>query len=592
MTHQITNKKDLNIEALSITEHLDHLTLTNVTLAHVCVNPPRPKTIPYILPDTLPCLFIPFNQIHLHNQQNDEFLQNVRKKAPQLFQVDFVKNLHQKLAPIEIKKTFAITKTQFTLPPSIPVSKQAIMIGKSGWDSVMSDSGSNGTSLPPQKTWNQNQSNNYQNNNNINNNNNQQNPQTNFQNNNPNSSFEDNTTTSSSIYFPPSTRPNYNHDNTMHDFDNFPSSHQSTHSTNPPHSTHNQNSSNFSHQNTNFNQINSHGHISSSIDGINGQNSTNFSSNNHSNITTTTTSTSYPTQTSRFNQYDTQDPFATQITKPPALSRQFSESPQLKPTPTSLSNPPKPFHPIPNHDINKTREFSLSELSNSNTCPRPVYEVRNQGHLILRDTNLVRTTLHAMITMDNFVDKRIEYPYSTEHVFYQDSKAVPDFNIKEQPICYLKPENAPMTKGNLVTQFSGCFGWTYDLLFVLRQSFRIQQPHIPQTLVINALLSGNNVFALMPTGAGKSLCYQLPALLLRGTAVVVSPLVALIQDQISQLRSKGIPCAYLSNYAASKVDVDTNGQPMSIDLPELDQLVCSNLNLHLNVQILILNHTK
>jgi ATP-dependent DNA helicase RecQ len=66
-----------------------------------------------------------------------------------------------------------------------------------------------------------------------------------------------------------------------------------------------------------------------------------------------------------------------------------------------------------------------------------------------------------------------------------------------------------------------------------------------QREVIEALLAGRDCLAVLPTGAGKSLCYQLPALLREGLVLVVSPLVALMQDQVSQLQRRGIPAACL-----------------------------------------------
>jgi ATP-dependent DNA helicase RecQ len=66
-----------------------------------------------------------------------------------------------------------------------------------------------------------------------------------------------------------------------------------------------------------------------------------------------------------------------------------------------------------------------------------------------------------------------------------------------------------------------------------------------QRPVVEALLGGRDCLAVLPTGAGKSLCYQLPALVRQGLVIVVSPLVALMQDQVSQLQRRGIPAACL-----------------------------------------------
>ncbi len=61
------------------------------------------------------------------------------------------------------------------------------------------------------------------------------------------------------------------------------------------------------------------------------------------------------------------------------------------------------------------------------------------------------------------------------------------------------------------------------------------------------VLDGRDVFALLPTGGGKSLCYQLPALLTPGITVVISPLIALMKDQVDALTTAGIPATYLNS---------------------------------------------
>jgi ATP-dependent DNA helicase RecQ len=86
-----------------------------------------------------------------------------------------------------------------------------------------------------------------------------------------------------------------------------------------------------------------------------------------------------------------------------------------------------------------------------------------------------------------------------------------------------------------------------DLLSELQRHFGHQEFRGGQEQVIRALLDGESALALFPTGAGKSLCYQLPAVLMEGTALVVSPLIALMKDQVDALRARGIAAARLDS---------------------------------------------
>ncbi len=84
-------------------------------------------------------------------------------------------------------------------------------------------------------------------------------------------------------------------------------------------------------------------------------------------------------------------------------------------------------------------------------------------------------------------------------------------------------------------------------LHTLRTTFGFDAFRPPQDAVVQTLLDGQDALVLMPTGGGKSLCYQLPALVRPGTGVVVSPLIALMQDQVAALSQLGIRAAFLNS---------------------------------------------
>src|ERR687894_1426957 len=89
-----------------------------------------------------------------------------------------------------------------------------------------------------------------------------------------------------------------------------------------------------------------------------------------------------------------------------------------------------------------------------------------------------------------------------------------------------------------------------DLREHLQNLFGLDEFRPAQREVIEDVLAGRDVLCVMPTGAGKSLCYQLPAAVQGGLSVVVSPLISLMEDQVQQLRDEGIP-ALLINSALS-----------------------------------------
>ena len=85
------------------------------------------------------------------------------------------------------------------------------------------------------------------------------------------------------------------------------------------------------------------------------------------------------------------------------------------------------------------------------------------------------------------------------------------------------------------------------LLQSLQTIFGFSSFRSGQKEVVQAILNKRDVFAVMPTGGGKSLCYQLPACMLAGTCVVISPLISLMKDQVDNASSNGIAAAFFNS---------------------------------------------
>src|SRR5437667_8265255 len=100
------------------------------------------------------------------------------------------------------------------------------------------------------------------------------------------------------------------------------------------------------------------------------------------------------------------------------------------------------------------------------------------------------------------------------------------------------------------TLYTACMTSATDLLTPLRRYWGFDSFRPLQERVVRSLMAGHDSCVVMPTGGGKSLCYQLPALVSEKTAVVISPLIALMQDQAGQLAQMGISSAVLNSSLA------------------------------------------
>ena len=91
----------------------------------------------------------------------------------------------------------------------------------------------------------------------------------------------------------------------------------------------------------------------------------------------------------------------------------------------------------------------------------------------------------------------------------------------------------------------------------LKKYFGYDNFLLSQREVIQSILQGNNTIAIFPTGSGKSICYQLPAIIFPGTSIVISPLISLMKDQVDELAEQSISAAYISSVLSDHKVADT-----------------------------------
>uniref|UniRef100_V5FTX7 Bloom syndrome protein n=3 Tax=Anoplophora glabripennis TaxID=217634 RepID=V5FTX7_ANOGL len=105
--------------------------------------------------------------------------------------------------------------------------------------------------------------------------------------------------------------------------------------------------------------------------------------------------------------------------------------------------------------------------------------------------------------------------------------------------------NTTLVSRDHSAEFKANYPFSEEMLDILHTKFGLENFRPGQREIINAILNGHDCFILMPTGGGKSLCYQLPAVLSKGVTIVISPLIALIGDQVDKLNALDIRTAHL-----------------------------------------------
>ncbi len=131
-----------------------------------------------------------------------------------------------------------------------------------------------------------------------------------------------------------------------------------------------------------------------------------------------------------------------------------------------------------------------------------------------------------------------------------------------------------------------------DAYVLLKKFFGYDNFRVGQEDIISNILSGRDVLGIMPTGAGKSICYQIPAMLFSGVTIVISPLISLMKDQVDSLNQVGIPATYINStlsyndYVQTIENISNNVYKIIYVAPErLDSESFLNLMQHIDISM-------
>ena len=143
--------------------------------------------------------------------------------------------------------------------------------------------------------------------------------------------------------------------------------------------------------------------------------------------------------------------------------------------------------------------------------------------------------------------------------------------LEKQIKAYEMKDNVDTVTDNGLDWGSKAFSWTATAENLLKEVFKIDKFRKLQRETINATMSGVDCILLMPTGAGKSLCFQLPSVFAKGITLVISPLISLIQDQIISLKQHNINATNLSA-SSTKEEIDYVHKQLADPNPKLKLL--------------------
>jgi RecQ family ATP-dependent DNA helicase len=194
---------------------------------------------------------------------------------------------------------------------------------------------------------------------------------------------------------------------------------------------------------------------------------------------------------------------------------------------------------------NKSEDVKLCAICNTSRDEGLMYAVKQRAKPILPMPTSPKKTVQS--TLFGMVAPKVENPKTRKRKL-APTEISPDMPMATMfhPISVMPPtlEIAP-----------------YDTLkahaeTVMKQVFRIEKLRNLQSVAVRCALKGRSQIVVMATGSGKSLCYQLPAVVLGGLTIVISPLIALMTDQVQALISKGIEAAVISSANGERVNLD------------------------------------